>query len=475
MFPFPIDLLDLDIPPPGALVSDLVGYPFDSRYHSSMMITACNPSCRPAMQLIVVIVSLVSTRGTFAGDSTNSAAPRHVAGKTSFIWQTNIDRIGAMSVGADTIVIGGHNSALGKGQCIGLSKETGKIIWSVTHDRLPERVNDMGATITSTPCIDGDRVYYVSNRGELCCLGLKNGNAIWMLDMPRTFGVFKSDPGDAVGQAPSPIVVGDIVYCITGNGVDYHRMVIAPDAPSFIAVEKLSGKVIWSSNAPGKNICYGQWSTPAPAMVDGVQQILFPGGDGALYSFEPLTGKQLWKIDCRGPIINKYFYPDEFISAPPLVVGPTAYVSPAIDCEGAAVGRRILAIDLHTHTLRWAASPEGFSGTIGPMAFHNDTVYAAGILGTVVAIDARTGKTRWTRAFGDKDPTITITGGITVHDDRLYFTTQEGNLNILSAANGEILSRIDLNGTGIGTPVVDRDRLFVIAQEHVLAVRSAGR
>ena len=232
-------------------------------------------------------------------------------------------------------------------------------------------------------------------------------------------------------------MVGGIVYCVTANGRDWgFRKVQAPDAPSFVAVDKLTGKVIWISNAPGKNISDGQWSTPAAATVDGKQEILFPGGDGALYAFEPRSGKQLWKLDCRNPLDGNDRTNDDFIVAPPLVVGQIAYVSMSFDWERSRPGRRLLAIDLHTHSIRWAVSPEGFTGTLGPMAFSKGTLYAAGNQGMVVAIDADIGKERWKRQL---EPETGIYGGICFHNEKLYLANEDGDLMILSSSTGKTL------------------------------------
>ena len=73
--------------------------------------------------------------------------------------------------------------------------------------------------------------------------------------------------------------------------------VVAPKAPSFLAVNKDTGKVVWQDNSPGEGILHGQWSSAAVATVDGVPQAIFPGGDGWLYSFNARTGEKLWRFD----------------------------------------------------------------------------------------------------------------------------------------------------------------------------------
>ena len=98
------------------------------------------------------------------------------------------------------------------------------------------------------------------------------------------------------------MIVGDTLFLVTSNGVDAaHRSVPSEDSPSFLALNKTNGEVLWSSNLPSKsnrNIMHGQWSNPTYAEPDGKPQVIFPGGDGWIYSFT-LNGKLLWKFDCN--------------------------------------------------------------------------------------------------------------------------------------------------------------------------------
>ena len=94
------------------------------------------------------------------------------------------------------------------------------------------------------------------------------------------------------------LIVGDILFIVTANGVDEtHINIPAPEAPSFIALDKKS-KSLWKSNIPGSNIMHGQWSNPVFGEIDGVKQVI-SGGDGWLYSFTPEKGELIWKFDCN--------------------------------------------------------------------------------------------------------------------------------------------------------------------------------
>jgi outer membrane protein assembly factor BamB len=209
----------------------------------------------------------------------------------------------------------GEVETLDKGILMCFEEKTGKFLWQAVHDKLPggNVVDWPEIGLCSTPTVEGDRVYYVSNRCTIICAdvnGFANGNdgiqteqyktptdvdVIWEYDLMKGHDVF---PHNA--STGCPLIVGDLLYTVTANGVDEsHINLPSPLAPSFIAVDKKTGKKKWESNQPGKNIMHGQWSNPVYAEIDGVKQVVFPGGDGWLYSFTPDAGELIWKFDAN--------------------------------------------------------------------------------------------------------------------------------------------------------------------------------
>ena len=86
----------------------------------------------------------------------------------------------------------------------------------------------------------------------------------------------------ASGFAPSAAAYKDLVYFVTGNGVDEtHSKVPAPDAPSLVCFDKNTGKLVWKDNSPGKEILAYQIYSPLVAEVKGRAQVIAP--QGAIY------------------------------------------------------------------------------------------------------------------------------------------------------------------------------------------------
>jgi outer membrane protein assembly factor BamB len=125
-------------------------------------------------------------------------------------------------------------------------------------------------------------------------------DVIWSFDMMKELGISQHNMCSC-----SVTVLGDILFVNTSNGVDESHIVIpAPDAPSFVAMDKNTAEVYWTDNSPGRNILHGQWSSPAVAIIDGVPQVIFAGGDAWVYSFRADKGQDgkpelLWKFDAN--------------------------------------------------------------------------------------------------------------------------------------------------------------------------------
>jgi len=220
-----------------------------------------------------------------------------------------------------------------------LDEKTGKTLWTLTVPKMGSgKVGDWEYLgICSSPSIDGDRVYVLTNRCEVLCLdinGMANGNQgfqeegqymsyrgktplppvevkptdadiLWRYDMQDELNVFPHNI-----TSSSPLVVDGMVWAATSNGVDWsHTNIPSPKAPALIALDKMTGE-LKGEEASGisMRVMHGNWSSPAYAKVGDQKMILFSGPDGIMYAFDtkpipdPLDTdfsilKQLWRCD----------------------------------------------------------------------------------------------------------------------------------------------------------------------------------
>lgn len=181
----------------------------------------------------------------------------------------------------------------------------GRFLWQHSVEKHPagKNVDWPEVGMCASPLVEGDRLWVVTNRGEVVCLDVsgsgKESKPIWTFDMTRELGVVQRYMANA-----SVTAAGDLLLVSTSNGRSVENKIPAPKAPSFVALDKRTGKVIWADASPGENILDGQWSSPAFAVLGGVPQAIFAGGDGWLYSFEAAPtpdrkAKLLWRFDCN--------------------------------------------------------------------------------------------------------------------------------------------------------------------------------
>ena len=349
----------------------------------------------------------------------------------------------------------------------------GKFLWQIVHDKLPDPdINDVRRFgVASTPCVEGDRFYYVSNRCELVCADVAGdektgaGKIVWAYDMIKELNVFPCQLAIS-----SPLVVGDLVYALTGNGVDASTGKLpSPRAPALVAVNQKTGKLAWANDLPGANVMRGQWSSPAAATVGKTTQVLYAGGDGWMYGLEARTGKLLWKFDCnpRKAIPYKPGGGGEqcFIIATPVVYNNKCFIAVGQEPDdgGNGVGH-LWCIDI-TKTpknkdkdlspvndnfdpkaavnkdsgLVWhhggpiLPRPQDgreyvFGRTISSMVVHNGLVYAAELDGYLQCLDAKTGKKYWEYDFQES----TWCSPCYV-DGKVYIGTDGGDLHVFKA------------------------------------------
>ena len=120
--------------------------------------------------------------------------------------------------------------------------------------------------VASSPLVEGERLYYVSNRGVLFCLDIQGlprqrerrpgqGREADRQDRRRRHLGVRHDGG---GRHPiphnlansSPVVCGDLIFVSTSNGQDEsHVNIPSPKAPAIIAVNKNTGKLVWEDNS----------------------------------------------------------------------------------------------------------------------------------------------------------------------------------------------------------------------------------
>jgi outer membrane protein assembly factor BamB len=467
-------------------------------------------------------------------------------------------RLGSQSYGNPVIAngkvyVGSNNgagylqrypSSVDLGVLLCFNEADGKFLWQHSSEKLPTgRVHDWPLQgICCAPLVEGEKLWFVTSRGEVVCLdtegfqdkGENDGpfqsekstaadeaDVIWSLNMMTELGVSQHNMCSC-----SVTSAGDLLFVNTSNGVDEgHYNLPNADAPTFLCLDKNTGKVLWTDNSPGANVLHGQWSSPAYAAIDGVPQVLFGAGDGWLYSFlgeATPDGKPelLWKFDCN-PKESKYALQRatrNHIIGTPVVYNGLVHIGVGEDPEHGEGAGHLWCIDptkrgdvstelafnvnnLKTpiaHKRVQAVTPEagevarpnpnsaavwhytGFDAdgngkldfeetmhrTCGTVAIKDDLLYVADFSGLFHCLDAKTGKPYWTH-----DMLAAAWGSPLIVDGNVYIGDEDGDITVLKHGKElEIVSEINMGNSVYSTPVVANGVLYIANKSHLFAI-----
>ncbi len=447
------------------------------------------------------------------------------------VWKINIGSTSyANPVVADGKVYVGTNNGAGfrpqypadqdKGILLCLHADTGDLIWQLTCDKLETGdANDWALQgICSTPALEKDRLWVVTNRCELLCLDtegfhdgendgpvtdevdheLLDADIVWRLDMIKELGVFPHNLATS-----SPVVHGETVFLLTSNGVDEANDIPAPHAPSFIAVDKASGEVLWQHNSPGENILDGQWASPAIGEVNGSVHVYFPGGDGWLYAFDAKSGEEMWRFDLnpKSAVWKGGGQGDRnYMVATPVFFDNSVLLAVGQDPEnGDGVGHlyRIdatktgdISLELGERGEPGQPNPNAgviwhlggfddskemrFRRSISTVSVSNNMVFCADLAGFIRCIDFETGRQHW-----EHDMLSAVWGSTMVADGKVFLGNEDGNLMVFEAApdGPNLLAEIPTEGyTAIySTPTFANGKMYLTDRVKLYCVDVSGK
>ncbi|HKP73274.1 MAG TPA: PQQ-binding-like beta-propeller repeat protein [Pyrinomonadaceae bacterium] len=376
-----------------------------------------------------------------------------------------------------------------KGILMAFRESDGEFLWQAVSDKLAAgRVNDWPYQgVCSSPLVEGDRLYYVTNRAELVALdtqgfrdkendgaprftdeklqGEKDADVVWKFDMMEEVG---SQPHNMANS--SPVMYGDLIFVSTSNGQDEsHVNIPSPKAPAIIAVNKNTGKLVWEDNSVFDKILHGQWSSPTVGKIGDTVQVVHGQGDGWIRGYDALTGKKLWEFDTNP---KESVWPktrNEVISTPVIYDGKV-YISNGQDPEhGEGVGH-MYCID---PTMRGDITKTGLvwhydkiRRSISTPAIKDGILYQADFSGFLHCLDAKTGQVYWTH-----DVFAAVWGSPIIIGDKLYLGDEDGDVLVMQEGKvKKVLGEYNMGSSVYSTPVPANGALFIANRNQLYAL-----
>src|SRR5438034_9183045 len=379
---------------------------------------------------------------------------------------------GQVYVGTNNELVRNPKEPGDRGVLMCFRESDGQFLWQHTNEKLPAgRANDWPYQgVCSSPLVEGDLVYYVSNRCELVCLNTKgdgagNAKVEWKFDMMEEVG---SQPHNMSNS--SPVSYGDLIFVSTSNGQDEsHVHIPSPRAPSIIAVNKQTGKLAWEDHECGDRTLRGHWSSAAVGKVGDVVEAVICQGDGWVRGYEAQTGKKPWELDMN-PKDSVWPKTRKEAISTPVIYDNKIFVANGEDPEhGEGVGH-LYAID---GTKRGDITQSGriwhydkIRRSISTGAVYNGLLFYADFSGFLHCLDVNTGKPYWVH-----DMLAAVWGSPMVIDGKVYLGDEDGDIVVLEASKEKkVISEMNMGSSVYMTAVPAHGTLFIGNRNQLFAL-----
>ena len=366
------------------------------------------------------------------------------AGGPRLIWTANNlgSGYGSMSVAGDRVYLQGargNNSFV-----IALNRADGKEVWAKPLGPIETKMrSDRGAGPRGTPTVDGDRLYVLTENGDLACLET-DGSILWQLNILKEFG--GSQLQWLVSESPL---------------VDGPHLVVTPGGPGagMVKLDKMTGKTIWTSKDLSDTAAY---SSITVADVQGVRTYM---------TFTATAGVGVRASD--GKLMFSY----------PTAANRTANVATPVYSDNkvffaSAYGTGGGLLNLTVQNGEVAATEAYFTREMknhhGGMVLVDGYLYGYNDL-ILTCLEFTTGKMMWRdRSVGK--------GSVTYADGRLYLQSENNLVGLAEATETGYVEkgRFEIPDKGLPSwahPVISDGRLYVRNQDTMLVydIKTAAR
>ena len=266
-------------------------------------------------------------------------------------------------------------AASGYGNVVALDPQNGKSIWE----------KQLEAPIRAAPTAVGDRVFVVTLDGRFFCLAGADGGELWSVrGLPQQASLMTN---------ASPAVDGDIVVVPYPSG-------------DLVAMRVADGSSVWTENLARTRTTSQLTSmsdAARPAMDNGT--VFAVGHAGRMIATQAESGERLWSINVPG-------------TQAPSVAGASVFV---VDTQG-----QLMALSRTDGKTQWTTKLPGTGAWAGP-TLAGGTLWLASSAGTLVGVDAATGK-----VAGQKELGSAVYVAPVIAQGRMYVLTDTAKLIALN-------------------------------------------
>ncbi|HET7696360.1 MAG TPA: PQQ-binding-like beta-propeller repeat protein [Vicinamibacterales bacterium] len=338
---------------------------------------------------------------------------------------------GSMAVAGERVYVQGTRG--GNSIVVALNRADGKEVWSKALGRSGD--DDRGPGPRGTPTVDGDRLYVLTENGDLASLKT-DGTAVWQRNILREFGGRQLQW--LISESPL---------------VDGAHLVVSPGGPGagMVKLDKMTGRTVWQASELSDPAGY---SSAIAADVQGVRTYLtFTAGAGV--GVRASDGKVMFRYDRAAnrvanittPVFfeNKVFFTSAYDTGAGLV---------SLSAQNGAVSAQEVYFtrEMKNHH--------------GGVVLHNGYLYGFDD-SILTCLEFASGKRMWRdRSVGK--------GSLILADGDLYILGENNTVGLAAASSSgyQEKGRFSIADKGLPSwahPVVSGGRLYIRNQDSLMA------
>jgi len=330
---------------------------------------------------------------------------------------------------------------------VALDKRSGRIVHDLTLFDVPnpQYAHPFNSYASPTPVIENGRVYVTFGSPGTAAIDTATGKVLWTRrDLECNH--FR-------GAGSSPILFRDLLLMhFDGSDVQY-----------VVALDKRTGRTVWKTprsidfqdlTREGKPQADGDFrkafATPQIVVADG-RPVLISLGSKAAYGYDPMTGRELWRIEERA----QFSASTRPVAGNGLVFFPTGFNT-----------GQIFAVRPATGEIVWK-SARGAPNKPS-LLLVGDLLFMVNDGGIATCLDARTGAEVWHARLPDNYSASPVAAG-----GRVYFFSEDGTATVIDAAREfRVLARNTLDEGFMASPAIDGRALFLRTRTHLYRIEA---
>lgn len=354
------------------------------------------------------------------------------AGASPVVWG---DRVFVTSVDGQNLVL----------MCVYTS---GKELWrQVVGVGNKEVRGDEGNSASPSPCTDGKRVWTFMANGMLACYTI-DGQEVWKFDIQTRYGKLNI----AFGMTSTPVLDGDRLYLqlIHGEGNPSTR------EAKIVALDKATGAEVWQHDrsSDAKAECEHSYASPV-LYRDGEREYLLTHGADFVVAHSLKDGSEIWRcgdLNPKGRYNNTLRFVASPVCVPGLIVVPSAKNGPVFALKPDIKGDVTEKAD----AFLWK-KPAGTPDVPSPLVV-DGLVYLCRENGNLTCVDAKTGEQFYEqRTTADRHRASPVYA-----DGKIYLTARKGVVTVVKAGKAfEILAQNALDEEISASPAIADGRIYL--------------